>query len=90
MQLPLIVFSFYYPFIIILFLKKLVDSFRAWMIPKKKLTIGGLVIFGKRLNKNFAVGGSYTNYSSDEVGMSSKSAANGAALEAAMLSDGAK
>jgi hypothetical protein len=29
MQLPLIVFSFYYPFIIILFLKKLVDSFRA-------------------------------------------------------------
>jgi hypothetical protein len=23
------------PFIIILFLKKLVDSFRAWMIPKK-------------------------------------------------------
>ncbi|CAC9644821.1 outer membrane beta-barrel protein [bacterium endosymbiont of Bathymodiolus sp. 5 South] len=42
------------------------------------------VIFGKRLNKNFAVEGSYTNYSSDEVGMSSKSAANGAALEAAM------
>jgi hypothetical protein len=29
------------------------------------------VTFGKRLNKNFAVEGSYTNYSSDEVGMSS-------------------
>ncbi|VVH66991.1 hypothetical protein BSPLISOX_1255 [uncultured Gammaproteobacteria bacterium] len=42
------------------------------------------VIFGKRLNKNFAVEGSYTNYSSDEVGMSSMSAANAAALEAAM------
>jgi hypothetical protein len=42
------------------------------------------VIFGKRLNKNFAVEGSYTNYSSDEVGVSSMSAANGAALETAM------
>jgi hypothetical protein len=36
------------------------------------------------LNKNFAVEGSYTNYSSDEVGVSSMSAANGAALETAM------
>jgi hypothetical protein len=42
------------------------------------------VTFGKRLNKNFAVEGSYTNYSSDEMSMSSLSAANGAALEAAM------
>ncbi|SHN94064.1 outer membrane beta-barrel protein [bacterium endosymbiont of Bathymodiolus sp. 5 South] len=41
------------------------------------------VTFGKRLNKNFAVEGSYTNYSSDEM-TSSLSAANGAALEAAM------
>ena len=39
------------------------------------------VIFGKRLNKNFAVEGSYTDYSSDTID-SSISAANGAALEA--------
>ncbi len=42
------------------------------------------VIFGKRLNKNFAVEGSYTDYSSDAIEISSLSAANGAALEAAM------
>ena len=42
------------------------------------------VIFGKRLNKNFAVEGSYTDYSSDAMGISSLSAANGAALETAM------
>ncbi len=42
------------------------------------------VIFGKRLNKNFAVEGSYTDYSSDAMGISSISAANGAALETAM------
>jgi len=42
------------------------------------------VIFGKRLNKNFAVEGSYTDYSSDAIGISSLSAANGAALETAM------
>jgi hypothetical protein len=41
------------------------------------------VIFGKRLNKNFAVEGSYTDYSSDTTD-SSMSAANGAALEAAI------
>ncbi|CAC9484878.1 hypothetical protein BPUTSESOX_1031 [uncultured Gammaproteobacteria bacterium] len=41
------------------------------------------VIFGKRLNKNFAVEGSYTDYSSDTTGIS-MSAANGAALETAM------
>jgi hypothetical protein len=42
------------------------------------------VTFGKRLNKNFAVEGSYTNYSSDEI-TSSMSAANGTALEAAIV-----
>jgi len=42
------------------------------------------VIFGKRLNKNFAVEGSYTDYSSDTTGIS-MSATNGAALEAAMV-----
>jgi hypothetical protein len=42
------------------------------------------VIFGKRLNKNFAVEGSYTNYSSDEVGMSSMSAANAAKTDNAI------
>ncbi|VVH66653.1 hypothetical protein BSPLISOX_2614, partial [uncultured Gammaproteobacteria bacterium] len=42
------------------------------------------VTFGKRLNKNFAVEGSYTNYSSDAMGTISMSAASGNALEAAM------
>ncbi|VVH64650.1 hypothetical protein BSPLISOX_2744 [uncultured Gammaproteobacteria bacterium] len=42
------------------------------------------VTFGKRLNKNFAVEGSYTNYSSDAAGTVSMSAASGDALEAAM------
>ena len=42
------------------------------------------VIFGKRLNKNFAVEGSYTDYSSDTTDIS-MSATNGAALEAAMV-----
>ena len=41
------------------------------------------VTFGKRLNKNFAVEGSYTNYSSDAAGTVSMSAASGT-LEAAM------
>ena len=41
------------------------------------------VTFGKRLNKNFAVEGSYTNYSSDEI-TSSMSAANGTALDVAI------
>ena len=41
------------------------------------------VIFGKRLNKNFAVEGSYTDYSSDTTDLS-MSATNGAALETAM------
>jgi len=41
------------------------------------------VIFGKRLNKNFAVEGSYTDYSSDTTD-TSMSATNGAALETAI------
>jgi hypothetical protein len=40
--------------------------------------------YDQSLNKNFAVEGSYTDYSSDTTD-SSMSAANGAALEAARL-----